>query len=57
MDENKITLLKFALKMGKVALDNVYAVSDYCENLDNEYYCMKEELAKILGVDYEDLSD
>ena len=57
MDENKIKLLKFALKMGEIALDNVYTVADYCENLDNEYYCMKEELAKILGVDYGDLSD
>ena len=57
MDENKIKLLKFALKMGEVALDNVYAVADYCENLNNDYYFMKEELAKILGVDYGDLSD
>ena len=57
MDENKIKLLKFALKMGEVALDKVYEVADYCENLGNDYYCMKEELAKILGVDYGDLSD
>ena len=57
MDENKLKLLKFALKMGEVALEKVYDVSDYCENLDDDYYYMKEELAKLLGVDYGDLSD
>ena len=57
MDENKLKLLKFALKMGEVALDKVYEITDYCENLDNDYYYMKEELANILGVEYGDLSD
>ena len=57
MDENKIKLLKFAIKMGEQAIVNVHDVSEYMENFDNEYYYMKDELAKILGVSYGDLSD
>ena len=57
MDEYNIKLLKFALKMGQQAIDNVYETADFCENLSNNYFCMKTELAKILGVEYDDLSN
>lgn len=55
MDENKLKLLKLALKMGETALDEVYQAAEYCENMRDDYYYMVEELAKILGLEYNDL--
>ena len=55
MDEKKLSLLKMALKMGETALDEVYHTAEYCDDMRNDYCIMVEELAKILGLEYNDL--
>lgn len=55
MDEKKLKLLKLALQLGETAVDKVYQTAEYCENMRNDYYIMVDELAKILGLKYDDL--
>lgn len=55
IDEKKLKLLKMALQMGETAVDKVYQTAEYCDDMRNDYYLMVEELAKILGLEYNDL--
>lgn len=55
MDEKKLKLLKLALQLGETVIDKVYQAAEYCDDMRNDYFCMIEELAKILGLDYNDL--
>ena len=57
MDEKDLKLLRFALLMGEKAIDEVYDIAEYCETLSDDYFYMKEKLAKLLGVDYDVISD
>lgn len=54
MDESKLKLLKFALKMGETA---IIKLCDDDNHLYNEYYCMEKELAEMLDIGIEELTD
>ena len=55
MNEKKLKLLKLALSLGETAIDKVYQTAEYCDDMRNEYFNMIEELAQMLGLEYNDL--
>lgn len=57
MDEKYLTLLKFALDMCETFMDNANKTYEVCGYSTNDFYYLREELAKALGVSYNDLTD
>lgn len=57
MNEKEMNLLKIALKLGEQATNELANISELGEDFSHDYILMKEDLAKILGIDYSDLSD
>lgn len=55
MSERDLDLLKMALKLGHKAVNELYEVLDYCEDVRNDYWKMVENLSEKVGTDLSDI--
>lgn len=55
MSERDLDLLKMALKLGHKAVNEMYEVIDYCEDVRNDYWKMVENLSEKVGTDLSDI--
>lgn len=55
MEEKDLEILKMALKLGRVAVYEMFDMLDYCQDIRNDFYMMIERLSEKVGADMRDI--
>ena len=54
MNEQYVKLLKMALSIGWVVINEVRESLDFCDDVRNDYYKMLQQLGEKIGIDLND---